>query len=100
MFGGILTAERVAAQYYSWGADPLSFKWRQMKSDKYRVVYPDTAKHIASRMMYYLDAVQQDIDYGYRYPQMSIPFVVHPSNFRSNGLYIYACGAWLLHAVD
>ena len=89
VFGGILTAERVAAQYYSWGADPLSFKWRQMKSDKYRVVYPDTAKHIASRMMYYLDAVQQDIDYGYRYPQMSIPFVVHPSNFLSNGLVMW-----------
>lgn len=86
---GLFVAERAAAQYYSWGVDPLSFSWKQMKTDDYRVVYPDTAKHIASRMMYYLDAVKEDIDYGYRYPQMSIPFVVHPSNFRSNGLVMW-----------
>lgn len=89
VIGGMFTTERVVAQYYSWGADPLSFRWRQMKADEYRVVYPDTARHIASRMMYYLDAVKDDIDYGYRHPQMSIPFVVHPSNFLSNGLVMW-----------
>ena len=86
---GILATERLSAQYYSWGVDPPSFKWRQMKAKEYRVVYPDTARNVASRMMYYLDAVKDDIDYGYRYPQMSIPFVVHPSNFRSNGLVMW-----------
>lgn len=86
---GLAASERVAAQYYSWGADPLSFRWKQMKGDKYRVVYPDTARHIASRMVYYLDNIKEDIDYGYRFPQMSIPFVVHPSNFRSNGLVMW-----------
>lgn len=85
----LFAAERVEAQYYSWGTDPTSYRWRQMKSDNYRVVYPDTAQHIASRMMYYLDAVNKDISYGYRYPQMSIPFVVHPANFRSNGLVMW-----------
>ena len=86
---GFLATERVSAQYYSWGADPLSFRWRQMKTKQYRVIYPDTAANIASRMMYYLDAVKGDIDYGYRHPQMSIPFVVHPSNFLSNGLVMW-----------
>lgn len=60
-----------------------------MKADSYRVVYPDTAANIASRMMYYLDAVKDDISYGYRYPAMSIPFVVHPENFNSNGLVMW-----------
>ncbi|MBR3826939.1 MAG: hypothetical protein IKJ38_04410 [Alistipes sp.] len=86
---GFLATERVSAQYYSWGADPLSFRWKQMKTKQYRVIYPDTAANIASRMMYYLDAVKGDIDYGYRHPQMSIPFVVHPSNFLSNGLVMW-----------
>ncbi|MBR5197454.1 MAG: hypothetical protein IKW42_04465 [Alistipes sp.] len=86
---GAFSAERLSAQYYSWGVDPPSFRWRQMRADNYRVVYPDTAQRIASRMMYYLDAVQGSIDYGYRHPQMSIPFVVHPSNFRSNGLVMW-----------
>lgn len=86
---GLLSSEHLSAQYYSWGVDPPAYRWRQMKSDDYRVVYPDTASVIAARMMHYLDAVKDDIDYGYRYPQMSIPFVVHPSNFLSNGLVMW-----------
>ena len=85
----LIYAESAMAQYYSWGTDPTSFRWKQMKSDKYRVVYPDTAQNIASRMMYYLNAVEKDIDYGYKYEQLSIPFVVHPANFRSNGLVMW-----------
>ena len=85
----LICTERAMAQYYSWGADPTSYRWQQMKSEKYSVIYPDTAQHIASRMMCYLNAVEKDIDYGYRYPQMSIPFVVHPANFRSNGLVMW-----------
>ena len=86
---GLLAVERSSAQYYSWGADPTSFKWRQMRGEKYRIVYPDTARHIASEMALYLDAVQSDIAYGYKHPQMSIPFVVHPSNMLSNGLVMW-----------
>ena len=86
---GLLATESATAQYYSWGVDPPTYRWRQMKQDTYRVVYPDTAENIANRMMYYLDAVNKDISYGYRHPQMSIPFVVHPSNFNSNGLVMW-----------
>lgn len=86
---GLTTTESLSAQYYSWGVDPVTYRWRQHKADKYRIIYPDTAQHIASRMICYLDAVQQDISYGYRHEQMSIPFVVHPSNFRSNGLVMW-----------
>ena len=86
---GLLSSERVVAQYYSWGVDPSTFRWRQMKTENYRVVYPDTAENVANRMMYYLDAVQDDIAYGYRYPQMHIPFVVHPANSLSNGLVMW-----------
>lgn len=85
----LVLVDSASAQYYSWGVDPPTYRWRQMKAEDYRVVYPDTAEHIASRMMYYLDAVSDDISYGYRYPQMSIPFVVHPSNSQSNGLVMW-----------
>lgn len=86
---GLLSTEIVVAQYYSWGVDPSSYRWRQMKTEEYRVVYPDTAENIANRMMCYLDAVQDDIAYGYRYPQMQIPFVVHPANSLSNGMVMW-----------
>lgn len=85
----LIATERASAQYYSWGVDPTSFRWKQMKTKDYRVVYPDTARGVAMRMMHYLDAVEGDISYGYRHRQMSIPFVVHPANFRSNGMVMW-----------
>lgn len=85
----LMAAERACAQYYSWGTDPTTFRWRELRNEKYRIVYPDTAKHVASRVAYYLDAVQNDIDFGYRLPQMSIPFIVHPANMQSNGLVMW-----------
>ncbi|MBO5882765.1 MAG: hypothetical protein J6Q21_05955 [Alistipes sp.] len=89
VLGGLLSTESAVAQYYSWGVDPPSYRWRTMKSDNYSVIYPDTATKIANRMMHYLDAVNGDISYGYRHPQMPIPFVVHPANFLSNGLVMW-----------
>lgn len=86
---GLFITERACAQYYSWGTDPTSFRWQQIKGEKYRIVYPDSAKYIASEMAFYLDAVQNDIAHGYKHPQMSIPFVVHPANMLSNGLVMW-----------
>lgn len=50
----LICTERLSAQYYSWGVDPTSFRWKQMKTKEYRVVYPDTARGVAMRMMHYL----------------------------------------------
>ena len=89
LLSGLTTTERAVAQYYSWGVDSPQHRWKQMKTENYRVVYPDTAANIASRMMFYLDTIKDDICHGYRYPAMSIPFVVHPENFNSNGLVMW-----------
>ena len=86
---GLLATEEATAQYYSWGVDSPRHRWKQMKTESYRVVYPTTTTDVASRMMYYLGTVKDDISYGYRYPAMSIPFVVHPENFNSNGLVMW-----------
>ena len=84
-----LSTQRAEAQYYSWGADPASLRWRKLSTDDYSIIYPDTAENIARRTMFYMDAVQRDISFGYRHPQMSIPLVMHPMNFQSNGLVMW-----------
>lgn len=86
---GIMVADRSSAQFYSWGVDPASFRWKQIKSDNYRIIYPSINDSTAYRMSQYLNAVQSDIGYGYKYKQMSIPFVVHPANMLSNGLVMW-----------
>ena len=78
-----------SAQYYSWGADPTYMHWRKLKGDKIDVIYPDTARTLGYKMMYYARAVQPDIDFGFRHGPMKIPFVIHPENFSSNGLVMW-----------
>ena len=85
----LFAAYSVSAQYYSWGADPAYMHWRKLKGDKIDVIYPDTARSLGYKIMYYARAVQPTIDFGYRHGPMKIPFVIHPENFSSNGLVMW-----------
>ncbi|MFI3280776.1 MAG: hypothetical protein R3Y44_02260 [Rikenellaceae bacterium] len=79
-----------AAQYYSWGADRSSLKWSKLEGNRVEIIYPDTVEHTARRMMHYINTVQPDINYNFEYPALEIPFVVHPENFASNGMVMWA----------
>ena len=81
-------AERAAAQYYTWGSDPPQ-KWSAIRTPDVRMIYPDTVAGIARRTLFYIRTVRPDIGYGFRHGPMSIPFVMHPENFQSNGLVMY-----------
>ena len=85
----LVAAHTASAQYYSWGADPTYMQWRQLKGDKIDVIYPDTARQLGYKMMYYARAVQPSIDFGFRHGPMKIPFVIHPENFSSNGMVMW-----------
>ena len=85
----LLGASSASAQYYSWGADPTYMQWQKLKGDKIDVIYPDTARELGYKMMFYARAVQPSIDFGYRHGPMKIPFVIHPENFSSNGMVMW-----------
>ena len=85
----LLAMGTASAQYYSWGADPENLSWSRIKGEKASVIYPDNATSLGYRMMHYVNAVQPSIDFGFRYGAMDIPFVIHPENFRSNGLVMW-----------
>ncbi len=85
----LLGAYSASAQYYSWGADPTYMRWNKLKGDKIDIIYPDTARTIGYKMMYYARAVQPTIDFGFRHGPMKIPFIIHPENFSSNGMVMW-----------
>ena len=85
----LVATHTASAQYYSWGADPTYMHWRELKGDKIDVIYPDTARTLGYKMMYYARAVQPNINFGFRHGPMKIPFVIHPENFSSNGLVMW-----------
>ncbi|MDE7123363.1 MAG: hypothetical protein K2N93_03420, partial [Alistipes sp.] len=75
-------------QYYTWGSD-APMKWSTVRTPDVRMIYPDTAAPLARRSLFFVRAVQPSVGYGFTYGPMRIPFVMHPGNFRSNGLVMY-----------
>ncbi len=86
---GILLPPQASAQYYSWGSDPASLRWRAIRTQDVRIIYPDTAALLARRTLHYIEAVRPTIGFGFRHGPMHIPFVMHPENFESNGLVMW-----------
>ena len=84
-----LVPHSVVAQYYSWGADDVKLQWSEIKQDSVSVVYPDSTDMLARRVLHYINNVQGDIAYGYNYPPVDLPFVIHPQNFNSNALVMW-----------
>ncbi len=89
LLGAVLVAPHASAQYYTWGSDPASLKWSTIRNDNVRLIYPDTVSGKALQTLHYIESVQPYIGYGFRYPAMRIPFVLHPMNFRSNGMVMW-----------
>ena len=87
LLAALVVCRPASAQYYSWGADAPSFRWRSLGGNSFRVIYPDTLGHVARQSAYYISAVQPDISHGFRFGAIpDMPFVMHPENFQSNGL--------------
>lgn len=85
----LFTATVVRAQYYSWGPDAASLHWRTIRTPDVQVIFPDTASAIARRTLHFIEAARPSIGYGFRHGPLKIPFVMHPENFRSNGLVMW-----------
>ena len=66
----------VRAQYYSWGADAAALRWKHLRTEDVRVVFPDTASALAHRTLYYIQAVRPTITHGFSHPPLKIPFVL------------------------
>lgn len=64
-------------------------KWRVIRQEKVQVIFPDTASSYAARTLWSIGQIQTSIGYGFRHPALKIPFVMHPENFRSNGLVMW-----------
>lgn len=77
-----------SAQYYTWGAD-APMKWSTIRTPEVRMIYPDTVSALAMRTLHSILTVRSDISHGFTHGPMRIPFVIHPENFRSNGLVMY-----------
>ena len=82
-------AGTASAQFYSWGADPVSLRWNKIRTPDANIIYTDSAAMTARRALFYVQCIKPYIGYGFRHSAMKIPFILHPENFNSNGLTMY-----------
>ena len=81
---------RATAQYVVSGAAPASLRWQQIKTERYKLVFPNYYLNKAQLIHAYLDTIRPYISYGLRPLFDRLPVVLYPTNLHSNGLVTWA----------
>ena len=77
-------------RFYTTGQDPASIHWHQIKTDYFRLVYPDyaekQAQHFANRLLW----AAQQVPKGLNYQPKRIDILMHMEAATSNAMVIWA----------
>ncbi|MDR2801708.1 MAG: hypothetical protein LBB31_00640 [Prevotellaceae bacterium] len=80
----------VQAQYYNTGTEPAAVQWRQIKTDRFTVIYPQGVDSLAQRYAWLFDQSYRHIAEPLRTGLSRLPVVLHPYNLNSNGVVVWA----------
>ncbi|MDR3351288.1 MAG: WD40 repeat domain-containing protein [Prevotellaceae bacterium] len=78
------------AQYYSVGTEPSAVQWRQIRTDRFTVIYPQGTDSLAQRYAWLFDRSYRYISEPLRTGLSRLPVVLHPYNLNSNGVVVWA----------
>ncbi len=78
------------SQYYSTGQDPASLLWRQIKTDRFKIIYPDGMEKKAQYLANIMDLVCANETYTLTSKVPRIPILLHTQSTTSNGLTSWA----------
>ncbi|MDR2358439.1 MAG: hypothetical protein LBD87_01385 [Prevotellaceae bacterium] len=78
------------AQYYNTGTEPAAIQWRQIKTRRFTVIYPQGVDSLAQRYAWLFDQSYRHIAEPLRTGLSRTPVVLHPYNLNSNGVVVWA----------
>jgi Tol biopolymer transport system component len=78
------------AQYFSTGQDPASIKWKQIKTEKFRLIFPDIFEKRSQYLANILTIVTENEPKTMPARVPRIPVVLHPFSSVSNGFTVWA----------
>lgn len=78
------------AQFYNTGVDPASTKWKQIKSNQRKVIFPDYYEQKAKVINNLLDTLTPYISYNLSGQIEKYNVILHPTNRYSNGFVSWA----------
>ncbi|MEI6682633.1 MAG: hypothetical protein WCO44_08395 [Bacteroidota bacterium] len=78
------------SQYYSTGQDPASVSWRQLKTDRYNLIYPASFEPKAQYLANIMDIVARHETCTLHARVPRIPLLLHTQSALSNGITVWA----------
>jgi hypothetical protein len=86
----LLTFQIASAQYYETGQDPASLKWKQIKTDRFTVIYPEKYGREGVAYAKSLDDAFSKLVLLFPEKKFKIPVVIHNFSIQSNGYVAWA----------
>ena len=86
----LLNTHFSSAQYYETGQDPASLKWLQIKTERFRIIYPETYGNEGIRFAKALDDSYIKLNKIFPEKKFRIPVIIHNYSTESNGYVAWA----------
>lgn len=86
----LLLSFMAGAQYYETGQDPGSLKWMQIKTERFKVIYPESYGERGVDFARALDDAYQKMVTLYPAKKFRIPVIIHNYTTESNGYVAWA----------
>ncbi|NMC37757.1 MAG: hypothetical protein GYA41_05490 [Bacteroidales bacterium] len=86
----LLITSLAPAQYYQTGQDPASLRWMQIKTDRFRVIYPESYGKEGPEFARALDDAYSRLMLHYPEMKFRIPVIIHNHTTNSNGYVAWA----------
>jgi len=78
------------SQYFLTGTEPFSTSWRQIKTDRYRIIFPIEAERSANRYANLLSIIDSVAPLSLNAKQKHFDVVIHNRSVLSNGFVAWA----------
>ncbi len=80
----------ISAQYYNTGQDPTGLKWFQIKTDRFKIIFPEKYGHEGINFARSLDKAYSEMGPLYSTGKIRIPVIIHNYTTQSNGYVAWA----------
>ncbi|MDP2423973.1 MAG: hypothetical protein U1C46_09460 [Bacteroidales bacterium] len=78
------------AQYYTYGQDPFSQKWRQLNTEHFHLIYPEKWDTQVYKLAFFLEAIKDPLSSSLNSKTREIPVILRNQTMLSNGFVIWA----------
>jgi hypothetical protein len=86
----LLSAQNIFSQYYDTGQDPSSLKWVQIKTGRFKIIYPEKYGESGIEFAKSLDDAYSKLGSLFPAKKFRIPVVIHNYTTISNGYVAWA----------